>query len=351
MKSKQMKIIVPILTIVGLLLMIAWMAGAFNDKIPPGNIVVNTINTTNAIAVEKREYPIFETAPASIEAKQSTIISSRILARIRKVHVRAGDMVKKGQILIELEQTDLQSRVLQADAAIQSVSARLMEAKKTFSRAENLTEKGLLAQSDLDKAQANREALAADLSKAKQALREVNIALRFAHVTAPISGRIVDRFAEPGDTAQPGVQLLSLYNPFSLRVEAYVREELALSLSSAQSLDVVIPALQQNRSSNIEELVPAGRAGSRSFLVKSRLQNTQDLLPGMYAQLRVPAGVTSVLIVPSKRVAQVGQLNVVRVLSKGVVERRFVRIGKVYPGAMVDVVSGLAEGEWVLPSR
>lgn len=349
MKSTQMKIIVPIITISGLLLMVAWMAGAFNSKLAPGNITAEYIGVKDVIAVERREQLIFEAVPASIEAKQSTIISSRILARIKKVHVRAGDMVKQGQTLVELEQTDLQSRVLQAEAAIQSVSARMIEAKKAFIRAKDLTEKGLLAQADLDKAQANRDAIVADLVRAKQALEEANISLGFATVIAPINGRIVDRFAEPGDTAQPGIPLLSLYNPLSLRVEAYVREQLALSLNNKQSLEVIIPALQVVLASNIEELVPAGSTGSRSFLVKSRLQNSQNLLPGMYAQLRVPAGKAKVLLVPEDRVAKVGQLDIVWVLNMNVIERRFVRIGKLFPDAMVEIVSGLAEGELVLP--
>jgi len=349
MESTQMKIMVPIITITGLLLMIAWMAGAFNEKLAPGNITAEYTGEKDVFSVEKQEHLIFESVPASIEAKQSTIISSRILARIKKVHVRAGDMVEQGQILVELEQTDLLSRVLQADAAIQSVNARMIEAEKAFTRAKDLTVKGLLAQADLDKAQANRDALVADLVRTKQALEEANISLGFAKVIAPISGRIVDRFAEPGDTAQPGVPLLSLYNPLSLRVEAYVREQLVLSLNNAQSLDVVIPALQVKLSSNIEELVPAGSTGSRSFLVKSRLLNSQNLLPGMYAQLRVPAGKANVLLVPDDRVAKVGQLDIVWVLNKDVVERRFVRVGKAFPGAMVEIVSGLTEGELVLP--
>ncbi len=349
MKTTQMKIVVPIITITGLLLMIAWMAGAFNEKLAPGNITSEYTGEKDVVAVEKREQLIFEAVPASVEPKQSTVISSRILARIKKVHVRAGDMVKQGQVLIELEQTDLRSRVLQADAAIQSTSARMIEAQKAFARAKDLAGKGLLAHADLDKAQANRDALVADLVRTKQALEEANISLGFAKVIAPINGRIVDRFAEPGDTVQPGIPLLSLYNPLSLRVEAYVREQLALSLNNTQSLEVTIPALEVTLASNIEELVPAGSTGSRSFLVKSRLQNSQNLLPGMYAQLRVPAGKANVLLMPDERVAKVGQLDIVWVLNKDVVERRFVRVGKAFPDAMVEIVSGVAEGEWVLP--
>jgi len=264
------------------------------------------------------------------------------------VHVRAGDMVKKRQTLIELEKTDLQSRVLQAEANTQSVNARLKEAKQSLSRSIELSKKGLLAQADLDKALANHDSLVADLSNAKQALKEANAALSFATVTAPIDGRVIDRFAEPGDTVQPGIQLLSLYNPLSLRAEANVREKLAYSLQTGQSLQVTIPTLGESIHSEIEEIVPAGNVGSRSFLIKTRLQESRELLPGMYAQLHIPAGTKQLLLVPRDRVAHIGQLDIVWLINQTSVERRLVRTGKTYQDGMIEIVSGLTENERVL---
>lgn len=348
MKSLSSKLFVPIIAIATLLLMIAWMAGVFTQKMPPGLTALSKAESSDTIAVIRREQPIFESVPASIEAKQATLISSRILSRIEKVHVRAGDRVTKGQTLIDLEKTDLQSRVSQAQASIQSVTARLTEARQSLSRARELTQKSLLAQADMDTAQANHDSLVADLMNAKQALEEANAALSFARVTAPIDGRVIDRFAEPGDTAQPGVQLLSLYNPISLRAEANVREKLALSLETGQSLQVIIPALGKSIHSEIEEIVPAGNAGSRSFLIKARLQQSQKLLPGMYAQLHIPAGSQALLLIPRDRVAQIGQLDIVWVANQESVERRLIRTGKTYPDGMIEVISGLVENERIL---
>lgn len=349
MSKSFTKIVLPVLAIVALLLVVAWMAGAFKQKVQPGSTPATSIAREQAFTATLSEQAIFEAVPASIEAKQATIMSSRILARIENIHVRAGDTVEKGQVMIELEKSDLQSRVSQADASVKSVSARLIEAKQSLERAIELTDKGLLAQADLDQARANHDALVADLASAEQALDEARTGLDFATVVAPISGRVIDRFAEPGDTAQPGVQLLSLYNPLSLRVEANVREQLALSLSMGQSIEVSVPALQRALDSHIEELVPAGNAGSRSFLVKSRLQHSEGLLPGMYAQLHVPAGVESLLLIPRDRVARAGQLDIVWVWSGDAVERRLIRTGREYPQDMVEVVSGLQAGEQILP--
>ncbi len=349
MNKPNIKYILPIAAIALLLLMVAWMAGFFTEKIIPGKNPTDKVDESNAITVALVNIQRFEPVPATIQAKQATIISSRILARIEKFHVRAGDHVERGQLLIELEKTDLQSRSAQANAQVRSVTARLTEAQHALNRAIDLSNKGVFAKADLDRAKANHDALLANLATAKQGLQQAQVALSFSQVRAPIAGRVVDRFAEPGDTAQPGVQLLSLYNPLSLRVEANVREKLALSLKLNQTLEVIIPSNDNTLVAEIEELVPAGNSGSRSFLVKSRLPYSQGLLPGMYARLMLPARVESLLLIPNDRVAKVGQLNVVWVVNNGITERRFIRTGKVSKEGMIEVVSGLSKGEKILP--
>ncbi len=348
-KNNLFKISSSLAAIAVLLLLMGWMAGMFHSKVAPGQVVIEPANNKSVMQVIKREQVRFEPVSASIEARQATLISSRIMARIEKVHVRAGEKVKKGQLLIELEQLDLKSRVSQAKQQSNSVQARLTEASLFLQRAVKLVEQGVLSQSDKDKAQAKHDALLAEHAAARQSLQEAKAALSFAQILSPIDGRVVDRMAEPGDTAQPGSQLLSIYNPFSLRVEAYVREQLVMQLNVAQSLSVLIPANNQKMIAEIEELVPAGEPGSRSFLVKARLPQNQGLLPGMYARLLVPVKKETLLLIPLDRVASVGQLDVVWVSHQGQSQRRFVRLGKRVKNGLVEVISGLAETDQVLP--
>jgi RND family efflux transporter MFP subunit len=251
-------------------------------------------------------------------------------------------------LLLTLESTDLQARVLQAKEQIRAVKARLTEATQNLVRAQELHQKGLIAVADRDAAQANASSLEADFAASKQALEEAETAMSYAEIRSPINGRVVDRFAEPGDTASPGATLLSLYNPFSLWVEARVREQLALSLDTGQELQVEISSLEKVLTARIEEIVPAADPGSRSFLVKAVLPSEQDLLPGMYARLQVPAGERMRLVVPADRIAQVGQLDVVWVAESGGAVRRFVRLGRPAGENLVEVVAGLKEGEEVL---
>ena len=332
-----------------LLLMVAWMAGFFDQRIEPGISPLPGYSATDAYTVTLRQLPITESVPGSVEAKHATIISSRTLARITAIHVRAGDPVTEGQLLLELEKEDLESRAQQASERIRAVTARAREAEQNLQRALELHQRGLIAVADRDAAQANRDALQAELVSAQRALEEAETAVAFAEIRSPINGRVVDRFAEPGDTASPGAKLLSLYNPLSLRVEAQVREALALALAVGQEVAVELPALAQRATGTIEELVPAAAPGSRSFLVKVRLDYDRQLLPGMYARLLVPAGTAERMLVPRDSLAMVGQLNVAWVVAEGGPQRRFVRLGEGGDGDLVEVVAGLQPGDQVLP--
>ncbi|MFL0801354.1 MAG: efflux RND transporter periplasmic adaptor subunit [Agarilytica sp.] len=343
-------IVFPIIAIGILLLMVAWMAGAFREKIAPGAILPQEPVQVGAVPVKQVERVIIESVPATIQAKQATIISSRLLSRVTKVHVRAGDSVSKNQDLVELEQKDLSTRVAQSKARVNAVDARLKEAEQALTRAKELTKTGVMPKAQLDKAQANRDSTEAELEAAKQAQSEAETTFEFANIRAPIDGKITDRYAEPGDTVQPGSQLLSLYNPLSLRAEANIRESIALSMKIGQKLSVEIPAIDKTLNAEIEEIVPAGNSGSRSFLVKFRLAAQEGLLPGMYARAEIPSGKESVLVIPKHLIANVGQLDIVWAQNtSGAIEKIFIQTGKALPDGLIEVISGLNEGDLIFP--
>lgn len=358
-KSTAQKILTPVIALTILLLMVAWLAGSFDEKVSPAlndhinhhinkNPNLAASDTSDIYSVVASTDVIIEPVAASVEAKQATIISARILARIDTINVRAGDKVEKGDQLIQLEQGDLQSQVLQAKQNVNALLARHKEAKKNLDRSLTLIEKKLISKFDLDKNRADYQSIVAKLTAAEQALSQAKTSLSYATLLAPINGLIVDRFAEPGVTAQPGTKLLSLYNPLSLRVEAQVPERLALTLTLGQRIDIELPSVNKTILGSIEEIVPAANTGSRSFLIKARISYHKNLLSGMYARMLIPAGEQIKLNIPMNKVARVGQLNFVWLNVNGDVQRRFVRLGKTQQNGMVTVISGLTAGDEVI---
>ncbi|GAB1260054.1 efflux RND transporter periplasmic adaptor subunit [Aurantivibrio plasticivorans] len=343
------KIITLFLSVFVLVVAIAWMAGFFTSKIEPGLTDKPSSHSNDLIPVAAKLVMEYEPVPASLTAKQATIISSRILARITKINVRAGDSVSEGQLLAELEQTDLQAISKQAAEQVRSIKARLVEAEQNLKRIETLYKDGLVSKADLDRATANQQALAADLSASELALEGAQASLSYTQIKAPIDGRIVDRFAEPGDTATPGSPLLSIYNPLSLQVEAQVRETLAIPLKVGDAINVEVPAFDKLFGATVEEIVPAADSNSRSFTVKARFDYDASLLPGMYARMHLPTGEVKKLIAPKDRVATIGQLNLVWIEVDGQTERRFVKLGQWQNNDELEIVSGVREGELILP--
>jgi len=342
------KLLIPVVALAALAIMIAWLAGAFRDKLEPQLMPPEADTAGDAYTVVAEEVQIREAVPASVGARQATTISSRTLARITEITVRAGDSVSKDQVLIELERSDLESRLRQASEQVRAADARLTEARQNLERAQRLYEQKLIAAAMLDEANANFDALTAELATASQAVREAEVALSYTEIRSPIDGRVVERFAEPGDTASPGDKLLSLYNPNSMRVEAAVREGLALQLQLGQELQVEIPATGSVLPARIEELVPAADPGSRSFMVKAQVDYAGTLLPGMYARMLIPAGDEFLRLVPADRVVEYGQLEIVWVLKDGYLDRRFIRTGPEVRTGMLEVLAGLEEGDQVV---
>jgi RND family efflux transporter MFP subunit len=334
------KLLLPFISILGLILAAIWMTNIFNNRVSPGIVKSAPLPTSAGIPVVVKEIPIVEPVPGTIVANQATDISSRILARIEKIFVRAGDTVKQGELLIQLEQTDLLSRKAQATELVNGIKARLIEANLQNGRISELFRKGMVARAQLDQSRAAADSLQAELSRAQQLLNEMQTSLLYSTITAPISGRIVDRYAEPGDTATPGTRLLSLYNPQSLRIEAHVRERLALSLKYGDSVLIEIPSLDRRLQGTIDELVPAANAGARSFQIHVLMAYSVDMLPGMFARLLFEVAEEERMLIPANRVASVGQLNIVRVLSGEGSEKRLITTGKRYDD-LIEVLSGL----------
>jgi len=345
------KVLLAVVAVVLLLLIIALMAGAFRDKTAPLDEVTITAigmpENAEKLLLEVMDHPITELVPATLKARDQTLVSARILARIEQISVRSGDMVAAGDVIAQLDQKDLLSREAQASEQVNAASSRLDNTSAQYARVDELLEKKLIARADYDEARAQLDTSQADLTRARQALKESQVLLGFARIESPISGRVVDRLAEVGDTASPGMPLVSLYNPASVRVEANIREGLAVTLSPGQLLEVDIPSLAQTLPATIEEIVPAADPMSRSFQVKVGITYQPEFRPGMFARLKVPYGVESLILIPQAAVVHVGQLEVVWVTGPEGPQRRFIKTGRSFNGQL-EVISGLIAGEQLL---
>ena len=240
---KRGKVILSILTwVIGialLVLIVAYLAGAFRTKTQPAVLAAPESQApkfTRQEAVRAEDEPLVEKAPGTLSALRESMISARIMARINEIAVRAGDKVEPGQVLVRLDARDLSAREAQASQSVAAARARLSEAQKEYGRMQKLVKDGIVAQSQFDAAEAAYNTAKAEFARAEQATSEAGTGRAFATIEAPFGGRVVDRYTEPGDTAMPGQAILKIYDPSRMRLETYVRESLAGSLKPGPNI-------------------------------------------------------------------------------------------------------------------
>ncbi|HEA17047.1 MAG: efflux RND transporter periplasmic adaptor subunit [Pseudoalteromonas prydzensis] len=341
-KSKLFGSIIALLVII---VAVLYMAGSFSNKQAAGNKPVLATTYEGKVAtVELTAIKRSEDVPGTVIAKQNTQISSRVMAQVERLNVRAGDSVVQGDVLITLQQDDFKAQLAQSDAQIKAIQASLTQADKQLKRVTELYSQGLVSVSDNDEAKAKFDNLTASLAVAKQQQTQAQVALEFTRIKAPISGVVVERLVEPGDTAVPGSPLLALYNPQQLQFEFNVRERQAISLTLGQSLTVSLPSLNITAVAVVSEIVPIADSAARSMLIRLELPTQSNLMPGLYAQLHLPLDTEQGILIEPSWVHEYGQLAMVYVINEQKIERRFVRLGEVI-NAKQHIIAGLNAGD------
>jgi RND family efflux transporter MFP subunit len=329
----------------------AYLAGFFENKIPIDfSGVIPSPGTGEAFIVEMTTEPLIEQAAGTIRAKIETVISSLITATISSIEVWSGDEVKAGEVLIKLDSRELRARVDQAHQAVIAAEVRQAKAEKDFKRVQRIyrADTGAISKAELDRIQAALHSARAELLRLRRQEDQTKTALSYSTLKAPIAGRIVKRYADPGDTARQGEPLLRMYDPGTLRLDANVRESVASHLIEGQSLTAEVDAVNKSYTAVVDEIVPTADPGSRSFLVKVSLTGGSSLYPGMFGRLLIPIGQIEKIYIPNEAVTNVGQLNFVNVKTEQGLSRRYIRLGGRTDENRVEVVSGLAPGEKIL---
>ena len=243
--------------LLGVVAAVAWLSGACAERVAPDAVRIAEVDLPEGVSlvpVEDVSEAAVEWASGEVASARHVAVASRVLARIEEVRVRAGSSVSEQDVLVVLDARDLAARVGEAEQALHAAEARLELARRDHRRAEELLRTGVAPQRRLDQASSALRSARADRAGRRQALEEARAAASFAEIRSTVSGRVIDRLAEPGDTAVPGRPLLRIYDPSLLRVEAPVRESLAVTLAVGDALRIDVPALGEPLEGRIDEI-------------------------------------------------------------------------------------------------
>ncbi|MFC1235492.1 efflux RND transporter periplasmic adaptor subunit [Vibrio sp. F74] len=326
MKKSKILLGLALFFILGLLFL--YMAGFFTTKLPEQGLRHSAdYPQIESVAIVSQSMPISYEFTGTVAADQKAIISARLTAKVAEVLVNVGSVVKQGDVLMRLESRDLDARVKQTEQALSSAQAILNAARKEYRRVKELVSKKLLSQSQFDKTESDLKTAQASFKQAEAAVVEAETTFGFSMITAPFDGLITQKNVNMGDTASPGMQLLSMYNPEKLQLQVNISEAQIRDVHLGSSLAYHLPTYDIEGKGDVVEISPAADNSSRSFVVKLEMDTTSLVYPGVYGKVVLSSGEQSVLILPENTVYQVGQLDYVKVIQEGVIHNRLVQLG------------------------
>jgi RND family efflux transporter MFP subunit len=327
-----------------------WLVGAFQPKIiadSPRSTARRPIGDATLVEVVARTLPVEESAVGTVQPVHRVEVASRLLARALEVNVVAGQRVAAGEVLVRLDDTDLIARRDQSESAVAQAQAVLDQARIEESRLRAGFERGAVSAIELDRAVNALRGAEANLARMRQSLAETASVLDFATIRSPITGVVVDKRVNTGDTVSPGQVVVTLLDPERMQLVASVRESHSRLLAVGDQVTVMVDGVGHSCSGTVSEIVPEAQSASRTFEVKVTGPCPEGVYTGMFGRLFIPIGEERVLLVPAGAVRTVGQLEFVEVAAEGGRERRAVRIGREFDGQL-EVLAGLREGERVV---
>ena len=256
--------------------------------------------------------------------------------QVKSVYVKEGDNVKKGQLLMKLEDGIIQQNIKQ-------VESQLSFAKNIFSRQENLWNEGIGTEVQFLSAKNNVESLEKQLDLVKEQLGTTSV---YAHV----SGIIEDVNIRVGETFM-GSPLagMTIINPGSLKAVVDVPENYISKIRKGMPVVVSIPDLNQSFNSNINLISETINSISRSFVAESKVTGNANLKPNQIVIVKIlDHEAKNAIVVPVETVQSDEKGKYVYVLTqegnKTIARKRAITIGEFYD-EIIEVNAGLATGD------
>jgi RND family efflux transporter MFP subunit len=357
------------------LVFLCFGCGKASEEVPFSNRVrvnANSIEKVSPMLLDQL-YPAVGTVTSGMTAE----IASKVTGDILTVKVKEGDAVKEGEVLVELQSRELKARqeaarnsVIEADkvrsqaeAGKELAKAQLDLAEVTYERFKELAERQSVSAQEFDEIKAKYEGAKAAFKQAEEALGSVEAKKKqaeaavdeaetyygYTKIRAPFSGIITQKSMDEGDLAIPGSTLLVLEDNQHYQLRAVVDESKTEKIETGEEVEVTLAALGEERmKGKVAEVIPRIDPATRTFQVKIDLPPLSGITSGMYGKAFFPMGKTSLLLVPQSAVIECGQLSgLLMVNEKSQVERRLVKVGKIY-GDRIEILSGLNQGESVV---
>jgi RND family efflux transporter MFP subunit len=302
-------------------------------------------------------------------------LASRFGGFVTKVLVRAGNPVKKGQLLVVLDERNLQAQLDKLQSASQEVELAIKEARSqleaaeaqkelaenTFNRIAKVYQNKAASRQEFEEAETRRKAADAAWQAAKERVsqmeskrqqlqsdqQEVDANFGYVRLTAPFDGLVTSVTADEGTFANAGQTLVVLERPSAYQVIFSVEEDLLEAVREGESISVWSPSVTgKPLKAVVSEVSPSLDRNTRTFQVKADLSPQKEIRGGVSAKIILQANTGKTLWIPMEFLMVHQGLESVIVKEGSDWNQVLVKTGR-QKDAKVEILSGLNEGDVV----
>jgi membrane fusion protein (multidrug efflux system) len=245
----------------------------------------------------------------SVQPERKADLRAEISAVVLQVLKENGEPVKKGDILVKLDETAIRDSMNSAEEAARASSQALDQAERQLARMKTLRASGMTSAQAMDDAEVRRNNAASDLSAAKTRAAQARQQLQRTIVRAPFDGIVSDRKVSAGDTASIGKELVKVIDPNSMRFEGRVSTDRITMVKTGQPVSFRINGYQnQEFRGTVKRVDPSANDITRQVevLVAFAPNSSQPKVTGLYGEGRIEAETTAALMLPEMSLVKAG---------------------------------------------
>lgn len=286
----------------------------------------------------------------TVQSTATAMIKAKVTGELLKVSVREGDVVRAGQLIAEVDPTEYQARVRQAQQQADAALAQVSIAQRQYDNNNALVQQGFISSTALQSSLASLQTAQANHAAALAALDIARKSLQDARLTSPLAGVVSQRLMQPGERVAPDARIAEVVNLDQLELQAALSAEDAAQVKVGMQAQLQVEGVGAPIPARVLRINPSAQVGSRSVLIYLGLQGQSGLRHGAFAQGELGTQTVNALAVPLTAVRTDKPQPYVQVLQEGKVIHVTVKTGA---RARVDGQSwvsldGVGEGAQVL---
>lgn len=312
-----------------------------------------TVAPEDVLTVQSDSISSGPVVTGSIQPERRADLRAEVSAIVMQVLKENGEPVKRGDVLVRLDETSIRDTLLSAEEAQRAAKLSLEQANRQLERLKTLRASGMTSVKALDDAEMARNNALSELSASKSRVATARQQLGRTVVRAPFDGIVSDRKVSNGDTANIGKELVKVIDPTSMRFEGRVSADSIATVKVGQKVNFRVNGYgEQQFAGIVKRIDPAANAVTRQVEVLVEFADkAQPKVAGLYAEGRVDAVSSNALMLPEAALVKAGDKAYTwRVKDKTLNKVDLVLGARDGRTGNVEVKQGLAAGDIVLRS-